>query len=89
MDTIQKKKMAVISAYQRLFSTDDGMMVLEDLSKSCGFLSSAMGRDPYETAFNEGERSVFVRIVTTIETDFDKLLKLAEKEVNNNDQEDF
>ena len=56
---------ATLLAYRRLFSTEDGQIVLKDLMNSCFFNRSTIGGDPHETYYNEGVRSVVLRIFET------------------------
>lgn len=51
-------------AYKRLFASDDGKVVLEDLERFCGFYSTSTNNqwNPYQTMFAEGKRRVFLRI---------------------------
>lgn len=56
-----------IHAYRRLFSTEDGQIVLKDLAKSCFLNRSVIGKDTHETYMNEGVRSVIIRIFQTCE----------------------
>ena len=64
-----------ILAYRRCFDSEDGKLVLKDLFKSCHMMTSTMDKDPYETAFNEGARSVVLRILKTTNTDMEALNK--------------
>lgn len=72
----QKEKNIVIYAYQRLFKTEDGQIVLKDLMRSCHFDQPSFDPDPYRTAFNEGERHLLLRILKTINSDPEQLLQL-------------
>lgn len=56
---------ATIRAYRRLFSTEDGKIVLEDLMKSNFIGHTIVGNDVHHTYFNEGARSVILRIIQT------------------------
>ena len=61
----EKQRQELIHAYKRLFKTDDGKTILEDLEKFCGFNNTSVSeQDPncYQTFFNEGKRRVFLRI---------------------------
>ena len=52
--------------YRRLFDTDDGKKVITDLERVCGFMTSSVceqAPNPYQTAFSEGKRRVFLRIL--------------------------
>lgn len=70
---------ATILAYKRFFDTQDGKLILKDLMKSCHVITSVMDKDPYETAFNEGARSVVLRILKTTNTSIEQLNKLIER----------
>ena len=50
-------------AYRRTFNTDDGAQVLSDLKTRFGFEATTFSGDPYETAFNEGQRAAVLLIV--------------------------
>ena len=67
-----------ILAYKRVFDSPDGKIVLKDLMKSCHMLSSTFDKDPYETHFNEGARSVLLRILRTIDMDMETLTTYLE-----------
>ena len=47
--------------YQTTFNTKEGEQTLADL-ESAYFNRISFNRDPYQTAFNEGQRAVIVRI---------------------------
>jgi hypothetical protein len=74
-----KEMKATILAYKRFFDTSDGKLILNDLMKSCHIVSSTMDKDPYETAFNEGARSVVLRILKTTNTSMEQLNKLIQR----------
>lgn len=67
----KKKKLGI---YKALFATDDGKFVLDDLRKAFGDRISFVRGDAHETAFREGQRDVYLRIKTLIETDLGKYL---------------
>jgi hypothetical protein len=50
-------------AYRRTFNTDDGEIVLSDLKARFGFETTTFSDNPYETAFNEGQRATLLLIV--------------------------
>lgn len=72
----QKEKNNISYAYKRLFSTEDGQIVLKDLMRAGHFDQPSFDADPYLTAFNEGERHLLLRIIRTINSDPEKLLQL-------------
>jgi hypothetical protein len=50
-------------SYRRTFKSDDGVKVLSDLKSRFGFETTTFSDDPYETAFNEGQRATVLLIV--------------------------
>ena len=74
-----KQMKATIQAYKRVFDSEDGKLILNDLMKSCHFMQSTYDKDPYETHFNEGARSVIVRILKTQNTSMDKVNELIRR----------
>lgn len=79
----ESKKARIIRAYREIFSTDAGKLVLNDLCKSCHVYHSTMDSNPQELAYKEGERSVVLRILRTIEVDpfeLDRLIKKGQSE---------
>lgn len=66
-------------AYRRLFDSPEGKVVLYDLMKSCHVLQTVhTSGDPYETAYKEGERSVVLRILRTLRTNPEAIIKMME-----------
>lgn len=63
----ESKKAKLVRAYRELFESDAGKEVLHDLCKSCHVFHSTMDANPHEMAYREGERSVVLRILRTIE----------------------
>lgn len=49
--------------YRRTFNTEDGEQVLDDLKRRFGFEATTFSGDPYQTAFNEGQRAALLLIV--------------------------
>jgi len=49
--------------YRRTFNTDDGEKVLQDLKSRFGYETTTFSGNPYETAFNEGQRAAVLLIV--------------------------
>jgi len=50
-------------SYRRTFNTEDGERVLSDLKSRFGFEATTFTGDPYQTAFNEGQRAALLLIV--------------------------
>lgn len=63
------EKAELVRSYKAVFSTDQGKKVLYDLMKTFHVLHSTMDANPQELAYNEGARSVVLRILRTIQTD--------------------
>lgn len=62
-----------IVAYKRLFDSDDGEKVIKDLMRSCHMITTTFDPNPQQQAYNEGARSVVLRIINTINLSEDKL----------------
>lgn len=60
-----------IKAYKRLFTTEDGKLILADLKDSLNDGTSFVPGEPHGTSFNEGARSVYLGIL-------DMLLRVIE-----------
>lgn len=50
-------------SYRRAFNSDDGEVVLSDLKARFGFETTTFSDNPYESAFNEGQRAAVLLIV--------------------------
>lgn len=59
---------AIQRLYMRVFNTDDGKLVLEDIGNRCfkHIPSTEDHCDPYLTIKNEGKRSVILHIETNL-----------------------
>lgn len=76
---IETKHADKIISYQKLFDSPEGLAVLYDLMKATGYLTTTFAGDPYESAYNEGQRSIVCRILQTINTDPAKILELIKQ----------
>jgi len=81
---VQRTK-SVVSCYKRLFTTEDGKRVLADLMKAHKVMSSTFSKDPYETALNEGERNVVLRILKHLHFDMEQFEQRIEQVSKNKD----
>ena len=63
-DTLKQQK----KDYMITFGTKEGERVLADLL-SAYYHRSSCSKDPYETAFKEGQRAVIVRILNLLKED--------------------
>jgi hypothetical protein len=69
------KQVELIRSYQRLFRTEDGKKVLDDLMKFCNFENTSVCEsDPnaYQTFFAEGKRRVILRINSFLKEKIDE-----------------
>jgi hypothetical protein len=63
MPELSERQRTMIAAYQEAFGTDSGQAVLKDLERSYGRRQSHQSSSAFETAFREGERAVYLRIL--------------------------
>jgi hypothetical protein len=63
--------------YLSAFGGEEGQRVLADLYRFCHMDQPTFAADPFVTAFNEGERRVFLRIVGVLRLTDADILKLA------------
>jgi hypothetical protein len=65
IDSADRQLKQLQGDYETTFSTKEGERVLADL-ESAYYNRISFSKDPYETAFNEGNRAVIVRIKNLI-----------------------
>jgi hypothetical protein len=66
MDAIKRKKNRHAD-YKQTFESLAGQRVLHDLMATCGAMRSSFVKDnSHETAFREGQRNVFLKIMTEL-----------------------
>jgi len=66
---VLRKQIDLLNCYKRVFETDDGKKVLNDLiKKSCFLMSTHVPGDPYSSANNEGKREIVLYILKVLET---------------------
>ena len=59
-------------SYRRAFNNDDGEVVLNDLKTRFGYETTTFTDNPYETAFNEGQRAAVLLIVRMLTEEKEK-----------------
>jgi len=64
MDKLDKK-----AVYSRLFNSEDGKKVLNELCRLHYINGTTFSADPFRNAYNEGQRSVVIRILNIIKGD--------------------
>jgi hypothetical protein len=78
-----RSKQDVVEAYNRVFNSVDGQIVLMHIIKNSYVLTSTFVRgDPHETALNEGQRRLALSIMRYANMDANKLSEMA-KELQN------
>lgn len=86
-----KKGLEVAQAYAERFDKDDHKirLILGDLAGYCNVThTSFVANDPYQTAFNEGARDVFLHISEMCNLTSDDIRKLTEG-MKNVDEEKY
>ena len=59
-------------AYRRTFNNEDGARVIKDLKTRFGYETPTFSDNPYETAFNEGQRAAVLLIVRMLTEEKEK-----------------
>ena len=60
-------------AYRDTFKSDLGLHVLYDIMLHSFMMRSTFSKDPYETAFNEGQRNMCLKILHEVGIDIKEL----------------
>lgn len=66
-------------SYQAVFTSVEGEKVLNDLMKEHHIMGSTFCKDPYDSAFKEGERAVVLRILSILKINVEELAKRIDK----------
>jgi len=61
--------------YKRVFLTDDGKKVLQDLEKRCFMNHTTYNDNHGQMSFSEGRRSIYIHIKNLIEKDLKDILE--------------
>lgn len=79
-----------LKAYKRVFSTEDGILVMNDLIEVGGVLkSSHVPNDPYGTAYNEGWRSLTLHLLNRLSINPNDVRKMHEDNIKHRTEEDY
>ena len=54
------------ASYRQVLKSEDGAFVIDDLEKRFNVNATSFSKDPYETAFREGQRDVVLFIRSTL-----------------------
>jgi hypothetical protein len=76
---MEKDQLKLISMYKSVFGSENGQRVLWDLMKVSGYTSNNFDENPQQLAYNEGLRSMVIRIVNLVEMDTQQISKLTKK----------
>lgn len=79
-----ERKFAQLADYKKTFGSEQGKRVLYDLMNSHFIMgpTNPRGSDPYEMAFNEGQRYVLLRIMTMLKVSPERMNQLIEESNN-------
>jgi len=73
-----KRRLKINRAYHELFNSAAGQIVLNDLMVKSGILEvSHSPGDPYQTAFNDGRKSVALSVLAELRWTESEIHKLA------------
>jgi len=80
-ENVKKRNASVklIAQYQELFKTDHGKIILKDLLKETGVFHGSYSDSPQAMAYNEGKRSVGLRLIQILKMDHQKLNAILAK----------
>lgn len=67
---------ALYNDYKKLFLSEEGKRVLEDLARVCLADVTTFNKDSNIAAYNEGLRSVYLHIKTVISKDIEELERM-------------
>lgn len=75
-----KKYAALMSAYQNIFKSPEGEMVLKDLMAAHGILTNTYNGDVNNMLLKEGERNVVLRILSILKIDINAIYERIDRE---------
>lgn len=75
-----KKYAALMSAYQNIFKSPEGEMVLKDLMAAHGILTNTYNGDVNNMLLKEGERNVVLRILSILKIDMNAIYERIDRE---------
>lgn len=81
----ERKQVALVRKYQKIFNSGDGKKVLYDLIRRANVLcTSFAGMDHATMAYNEGRRSLILYILSQIDSDPEAITELMAKSLEDN-----
>lgn len=63
--------------YKKIFESEEGKRILEDLAKICHYRTPTFDKDALVMAFQEGLRTVYLHITTMMTIDIEELERIA------------
>lgn len=75
-----KKYAAIMTAYQNIFKSPEGELVLKDLMAAHGILTNTYNGDVNTMLFKEGERNVILRILNILKIDINAIYERIDRE---------
>ena len=84
LDKIFWKNRRRVNAYKMLFDIENPTVriVLQDMCKAHSVFDGGFSVEPYQHAFNAGERNVVLRILTILGMTEEDIIKLSEEETH-------
>ena len=79
---LSKRYIAKVSDYNKTFSSPTGKLVMEDMFRAHGMLNSTFNGNGLESAYQEGQRSVIIRILKITSTKPEKLQQMITRMEN-------
>jgi len=76
-DNDSDKLKALRNAYQKVFDSEEGKLVLKDLEKVCLYRMTTFDKDALIMAFQEGLRGVYLHITTLMTMDIEELERIS------------
>jgi len=76
----QQLKITILQAYQKVFDSPEGKMVLHDMMKSNGMFDSTFHEVPHTMAYLEGRRSILTDLVKTLNKDTEVMYKMFKEQ---------
>lgn len=70
----------MMSAYQNIFKSPDGELVLKDLMSTHGILSNTYKGNVNDMLVKEGERNVVLRILSILKIDINAIYERIDRE---------
>jgi hypothetical protein len=77
---LAEKQLQLVLKYQRVFESEEGKEVLQDLCSRSFVFDSTFDENPSKAAFKEGQRSTILEIFKVLKIDYVKFKESIDKE---------